>query len=356
MNDNDIFIGVMSGSSIDGLDIIACIFSAEKYQIIAFRTYEISSSLSHKLKVIRETNILDFLRTKSEYSIYIADCLLDFISSNNLQNINLVVIHGHTVLHEPKAKVSEQMVDGGLICSLIDLNVLVDLRIQDIGKGGEGAPLAPTVEKLINKGNCFINLGGICNISIHSSNNIIAYDISPCNQLLNFIAGKLGLTFDAEGKIGAEGKIIPKLLKQWNSIPYFNQIPPKSLDNNWIETHFLSTLPNASPADLLQTAYQFISKCIFEAIASEQDSIDKVVITGGGAHNKYLMQLLNSKISKLGIAIKNVDNLLINAKEALLMAYMGYLYVNNKPNTISDATGAQESVIAGGLYKCKPFI
>ena len=351
MNGKKYYIGLMSGSSLDGVDIIASTFLESTFQILAFETVALPKDLKVSLNNIRNINVIEYLKVRSTYSLFLSNIIQKFIKKNHLELPEIAAIHGHTVFHSPSQNISEQMVDGGLIAGLSDIDILVDLRIQDIAKGGQGAPLAPIVERLINKSNCYINLGGICNISIHKANSTIAYDIAPCNQLFNFIAKQLEKEYDEEGKIGASGKTIQSLIQEWQSIPYFQLKSPKSLDNGWVEKHFLSKLPEAEPQDLLHTSYQFVSDCIFKALDDEHELIREVVFTGGGAFNKYLMKLIEEKIEPLGIKISMIDSILIDCKEALLMSYMGYLYKNNEFNTLPRATGASHELIAGGFYK-----
>ena len=350
MNKTEYYIGLMSGSSLDGIDIIASTFLESSFQILACETVGLPENLKNSLFKIRNHGIIEYLQVRAEYSLLLSNIIQDFIKNNQLHHPEIAVIHGHTVYHSPSQNISEQMVDGGLMAGLTNIDVLVDLRIQDIAKGGQGAPLAPVVERLINKSNCYINLGGICNISIHKKNSTEAYDIAPCNQLFNFITNQIGKEYDKDGQIGASGKTLQYLIESWQSLPYFELEPPKSLDNSWVETHFLSKLPEAEPKDLLHTSYQFVSDCIFKALEDEHALINEVIFTGGGAFNKFLMKLIEEKLNKLGINILKPDSALIDFKEALLMAYMGYLYKNNEFNTLPSATGASHELIAGGFY------
>lgn len=339
----------MSGSSLDGLDI-ACIDinSDVSYQIVACETIPLPIDLVERLRIAAHLSIKEYMLLESHYTNYLADSITRFISGNDLHYIDIVSVHGHTVLHHPEQGYSLQMINGGKLASMTSQNILVDFRNQDIGKGGQGAPLAPIVERLFPSYHAFCNLGGIANISFHNGQNIKAFDIGPCNQMLNYFANQIGMKYDKDGLSGRLGLMDKELIEIWMSDSYFTQTGSKSIDNEWLKDTFLYKTYDSNPTDLLATSYEFISETIAIAINKELNEGDHVMFTGGGTYNKYLMQLIQDKVKPIGIHIP--DSTIIDYKESLLMAYLGYLYLNEKPSTLPSSTNSSVAVMAGALY------
>lgn len=342
----------MSGSSLDGIDIIAATFNSNRFHIVSSATVELPSDLKEKLALSTKLDLSSFFSLESEYSTFLATELDLFIKKNELKEITNISIHGHTAFHEPQKGFSYQMVSGGLIASKLNQDIIVDFRTQDIGKGGQGAPLAPIVEHLFPNVRAFCNLGGIANISIHQK-HILGYDVSPCNQLLNHFAQSLGVAYDKNGEFGRTGKIQTQLLHNWLAQPYFSAPHPKSIDNSWVKSVFLNQSNDVHPVDLLATSYEFISRIIANEFGRHLKTHDQIMFTGGGAHNTFLMTKIEEKLNSLGLAVYLPEQIIIDFKEALLMAYMGHLNHQQTRYTLPSTTGANESVIAGALYKGK---
>lgn len=343
----------MSGSSLDGLDIaIATFASRDTYDVVFNKHCALPSQLASELNKAASYNIKDYLELESKFTDFIAKELQNI--TNQYQDINLIAIHGHTVHHDPDSGYSCQMVNAGRLASLTGLDVLADFRNQDIGLGGQGAPLAPIVEHLLGSQAAYLNLGGIANISLHKSGSIVGYDVSPCNQLFNHFAKLNGLEYDDKGLLGRKGAIDQNLLNQWSALPYFQVDAPKSMDNQWLVHNFISTLEDDKSEDQCHTAYQFVSHQIAKSVINNLSEGDRVMCTGGGSYNDYLIQLIQDKIKSKSIQLVFPPKELIDYKEAILMSYMGYLYLNNKPNTLSSVTGASRSASVGGYYKAPP--
>lgn len=347
-------LGVMSGSSLDGIDFALCQFCNSEnkltWKILKAETIEYTDLWVQKLKKMptitgRELALADFdlgylFGTKAKQ--FLGDEEIDFISS-----------HGHTVFHEPHNKMTCQIGNGSAIAAASGISTICDFRSMDIGLGGQGAPLAAKVdEDLFPEYEAMINLGGISNISFTKDNNTIAYDISPCNQLLNVLAMKAGQEYDKDGKIASQGIINNRLLDELLAFDYFKQNFPKSLDNNFIKHNFIPILEQStlSIEDRMATSVELIAKTLadeFNKNISISSVTPKALFTGGGTRNKFLMERIKSLSKDISIVIP--DELIIDFKEALLMAYLGYLRINEKTNVLSSVTGASKNTIGGAI-------
>ncbi len=342
----------MSGSSIDALDFSLVTFSNNRFEFIRNKSFPIPKNLVQDLARCREYDIKDVLILEAAYSKFVSQ-QIDLFKKSISVPLDAVAIHGHTVWHLPDEFISYQMINGGLVASWTKENILTDFRIQDVALDGQGAPFAPIVEQLFPEYQAFCNLGGITNISFHGESNVIAYDVGPCNQLANAISQKIGMDFDKNGKLGQKGKISPQLLNQWLSIPLINAPYPKSIDNKWVKSEFIEKLPNLAIEDLLATTYQFIALTISAAFAKLIPQNEKVLFSGGGVHNKHLMDKIHQELGKNGIIAVKPSDEIIDFKESLLMAYMGYQYLLDSRYTLHKSTGSVRSTCAGALYKGK---
>ena len=224
--------------------------------------------------------------------------------------------------------------------------------------GGQGAPLAPLADvTLLNPADFYINLGGISNISFRDHENLIrSYDVGPCNQILNSLTHDLNLEFDAGGKVAASGTVISSLLRDLDALPYFSQTFPKSIDNNWITSVVwpLIVQTKGSVTDKLCTCTHHIAKQLATSIKTRvmrEGAATRVLVTGGGAHNDFLLSLLSRYLEDKRYQICKPDTELINFKEAALMGLMAFLFVKGEINVFKEVTGASASHIGGCLYQ-----
>ena len=346
-------LGIMSGSSLDGIDFALCEFekqkSAIKWNILKAQTIDYSQEWKQNLKS------LPFL---SGRELTLADYQLGYLFGEKAkifldgEKIDFIASHGHTVFHEPEKMMTLQIGNGSAIAAASGISTIYDFRSMDIGFGGQGAPIVPIADRdLFPDYPALVNIGGISNISIKNSEKIVAYDISPANQLLNFLSQKKDLEYDKDGELASKGKINNDLLNKLLSFDYFKKSYPKSLDNNFIKTHFIPVLEKmrGSIEDKMATSVELIAKTLSEELKSNlSDNIPKkVLITGGGARNKFLIKRIKS-LSK-GCETIIPDNLIIDFKEALMIAYMGYLRVNKENNLLSSVTGASQDSIGGAI-------
>ncbi len=305
-------IGLMSGSSLDGLDIVF----TELQEIAGKWNYEINSSAcieydeawQKKLRSAVDLNACDYQLLHVEYGKFIGQKINEFIDLNNLQHkVNLIASHGHTTFHLPEKKMTHQLGDGSAIAAETQLPVVSDLRAMDVAFGGQGAPIVPMGEKLLlNDYNYFLNLGGIANLSIHSETTVIAFDVCAANRVLNMLAEERGLAYDDEGKLSALGKANTSVLEEINLLEYFGKAYPKSLANSFGTDIIFPIIKSfeINTEDALSTFTEHICMQIKNSLKPfKQNEIQKLFITGGGAFNTFLTGRLKQYLSEINFEI-----------------------------------------------------
>ncbi|MGI8951609.1 MAG: anhydro-N-acetylmuramic acid kinase [Chitinophagaceae bacterium] len=365
-------IGTMSGSSLDGLDIVFAELEESggkwSYEIKAAACYLYDENWMSKLQNAIHLNAYDYLLLHSAYGKYCAEKIHRFIEENNLHHqIQLIASHGHTVFHAPQFGMTAQLGDGATIAAITQINVVSDLRSIDVALGGEGAPIVPIGEKLFWENySLLLNLGGIANISASlnlsnknsaaSQGNFIAFDVCPANRILNMLVQKEEKEFDKDGNIARSGLINNALIEELNRLDYYKKSYPKSLSNNFgTEIIFpLIQSYNISTADSLRTYVEHIAEQIKNAILfinHEPSTINhQLLVTGGGAFNIFLIESLKNKLQKLNVEIIIPDSQLIKYKEALIMALLGVLRWREENTVLNSVTGASRSSIGGAVW------
>ena len=350
----------MSGSSLDGLDI-ACVQLTEirgawTYELLASDCVPYDADWMTSLKKARELSVPDFLKLHTAYGHYLGNAVNTFIAANGLEHkIHFIASHGHTILHEPADKTTFQIGDGAAIAAITELPAITDLRNVDVALGGQGAPIVPIGDKLLFGNYDFLlNLGGIANISVKEEDgSYIAFDICPCNQLLNALAGEAGQDYDADGAIAATGTSLPQLQAQLDAIIWYSTAPPKSLSNEFATGQLLPLLKNAVVPlpDRMATADAHIIAQIKEAIAPHLKPAATMLITGGGAFNTHLIAGLTEALEPHGVTLTVPDAATVTNKEAIVMALIGALRWREEENVLAAVTGATRSSIGGALWK-----
>lgn len=347
-------LGIMSGSSLDGIDLALCEFKENQnkisWKILKATTVEYSAEWIEKLKFAPETSARDLTLLDYHLGYLIGEESKRFLDG---EKIDYLSSHGHTVFHEPHNKMTCQIGNGSAIAAASEISTIYDYRSMDIGYGGHGAPIVAILDRdLFPQYTAMVNLGGISNISITINNKTIAYDISPCNQLLNFLAQQLGLEYDKDGEIASNGNVNEDLLNELLSFDYFNESFPKSLDNNFIKNNFIPILKNSKIdlKDKMATSVELIAVTLAETVVkniSSKEDNPKILFAGGGAKNKFLMQRITELCKNASIVIP--DEIFIDYKEALMMAYIGFLRILKRPNVLSTVTGASIDSIGGAV-------
>lgn len=353
-------IGLMSGSSLDGLDIVyaelEAIGSSWSYDIKNAGCAAYSQEWLQQLQAAPALPAQDYLLLHSAYGRLTAELVLSFIDRHQLHHqVQLIASHGHTVFHAPASGMTAQLGDGATIAALTGINVVSDLRAMDVALGGQGAPIVPMGEKLLFPGYGFyLNIGGIANISANSSGVYTAFDICPANRVLNLLAQQEGKPYDAGGAIAAGGTLHVPLLTALNQLGYYAQPFPKSLANSFgtdvvyplIQSYGLSA------ADALRTYTEHIAQQTAYAINRMHSggTPDRMLVTGGGAFNTFLVQRLQDTLAPFSISVEVPDDTTVMYKEALIMALLGVLRWREENTVLHTVTGASRSSIGGAVW------
>jgi len=345
-----IAVGIMSGTSLDGLDLVLVRFTHQNkwdFEILKFTTIDYDTYWVKKLSLASTLNGFDLIKLSKDYGTYIGNCVNDFLNDVSVP-IHFIASHGHTVFHQPDKGITLQIGDGQEIATKTKITTICDFRSKDVALGGQGAPLVPIGDKLLfSDYDCCINIGGFANISFDTNETRIAYDICPANIVLNHLSGIIGHKFDKNGEISQKGNFNQQLFNELNSISYYEKLYPKSLGREWLETHFFPILNKYAIAteDKLNTVSQHIA---FQISQSIKNIDGKALITGGGAYNSYLVDLIKQN-SKTEISIP--ENTIIEYKEALIFAFLGLLRINNQSNCLASVTGAYKDSCSGVIYE-----
>lgn len=356
-------VGLMSGSSLDGLDIVYAVIEENggkwSYQIESSDCIAYSDYWQQKLQQATRLSAYDYLVLHTEYGHYLGNTVNDFIEKNGLQfKISVIGSHGHTTFHNPGLKMTAQLGDGAAIAAVTGLPVVSDLRALDVALGGQGAPIVPIGEQLLFAGySYFLNLGGIANLSAHTNDAApIAFDICPANRVLNMLAALKGQAYDAGGALAAAGQPDIAVLQQLNALDYYQQPFPKSLANEWGTDVVFPILQNSGllVEDALSTYIEHIAMQVKNALlqASANSGIEnkKLLITGGGAHNSFLVQRISAYLNDIGFSTEVPDVATVNYKEALVMALIGVLRWREENNVLSSVTGASRNSVGGAMW------
>jgi anhydro-N-acetylmuramic acid kinase len=354
-------IGLMSGSSLDGLDIVFAEFNVNagnwSYDILAADCYEYSDEWKGKLQFATSLNALDYQLLHTDYGHYLGGQVNKFIEANNLHyKVGLVASHGHTSFHLPQKKMTAQLGDGSAIAAETGLPVVSDLRALDVAFGGQGAPIVPIGEKLLLKDyDLFLNLGGIANISFNLPGQYIAFDVCPANRVLNLICNGVHKEYDEGGQMAALGNVHEGLLQKLNELEYYQQPHPKSLANDF-GTDVVFPLVQSfglTHNDGLRTYVEHIVLQVKSATGNRQPAMgggSKLLATGGGAFNSFLIQRLSEELAQTGIEVVVPNENLVKYKEALIMALIGVLRWRQEYNVLSSVTGARRDSIGGAVW------
>lgn len=354
-------IGLMSGSSLDGLDIAMVEFDEVRgkwsYTVEACTTIPYDASWKENLKNAIHLSAHDYLLLHCAYGKYIGEKVNQFIAENQLDHrVQMIVSHGHTTFHEPGKGMTAQLGDGAAIAAETGINVISDLRALDVALGGQGAPIVPMGEKyLFSPYPYLLNLGGIANISIHHDKGVTAFDICPANRVLNLLAAQKNLEYDENGKIAQQGNIHTELLTKLNALPYYKLNAPKSLANDFGTDEIFPLISsfNISTEDAMRTYVEHIAMQIGYAIAAApRPQVEKLelMITGGGALNTFLVNRITKIMAQYGISTIIPNEETIAYKEAIIMAFLGVLRWREENTVLSSVTGAARNSIGGAVW------
>lgn len=344
-------IGVMSGTSLDGIDLAYChfsfdekwMFSIEKAETVSYSEYWVNTLQKLTQLSLEELKVVDVNYTK-----HLSDVIKQFILKHNITDIDAVCSHGHTALHQPENQLTYQIGNLPEIATLIKNRVVCDFRIQDVKLGGQGAPLVPIGDELLFSEYDFcLNLGGFANISTKINNERIAYDVCPANIVLNYYVNTLGLDYDDGGSISKSGTLHQELLAYLNQLPFYNEPAPKSLGLEWVQQYIYPLINgfNLEVKDILRTVVEHSAIQISKTILQKNNAT--LLITGGGAFNTFLIERIG-KLSECKVVIPS--NAIVNFKEALVFAFLGVLRLRNQTNCLKSVTGASKNHSSGNIF------
>jgi len=344
-------IGLMSGTSLDGVDVACCVFSYENgrwdYKITFAETFPYTEEWFKRLSCLPASTAAEFASADHLFGHLLGKITSGFIEKYKIK-ADFIASHGHTVFHQPANGFTSQIGNGAAIKAETGLTVICDFRSGDVADGGQGAPLVPAGDRLLFPMYDYcLNLGGFANISFDLLGDRLAFDICPVNIVLNLLAGKEGRPCDMDGAMASTGKLNPELLNALNSLPYYSLPGPKSLGKEWVEANISPLLDNSGlkTEDLLSTFCTHIAEQI--ALNTGIDNGKKLLITGGGTHNKHLVSEILAHIRPQLII---PDLLTINFKEALIFAFLGVLRQRNEINCLKTVTGAKQNGSFGAIY------
>lgn len=344
----------MSGTSLDGLDIAYCEFQKTgtdwKFKLIAGDTIPYSKKWISQL--IRAPHLTgeELLQLNEAYGDFLGKACNDFIRQNKIKDVDFIASHGHTVFHQPKKKFTFQLGDGVALHESTRIAVINDFRSLDVRKGGQGAPLVPVGDHyLFSRFDVCLNLGGIGNLSATKNGQRIAFDICFANMGLNYLAGKVNKKFDRGGKLSSKGKVNSSMLRQLNSRYKLWRREKPSLGREGFEKFIKPILDNESIAltDRLRTFSESICVQVKENILYSSGKI-KLLVTGGGALNDFLIQLLKARLGG-GVEVIVPDASIVNYKEAIVFAFLGVLRIGHQTNVLKSVTGASSDSCAGTM-------
>jgi len=399
-------IGLMSGSSLDGLDI-AYVHLQERtstkkdsprqweFTILQAACYPYPPEWRQALASARDLSALEYQLLHTRYGHYLGEQVLRFIEEHHLHyQVQLIASHGHTTFHAPEHRMTAQLGDGAALAAETKINVVSDLRAMDLALGGQGAPIVPVGERLLLQDySYFLNLGGIANISVHfelgaasselraegqgRTGGFIAFDVCPANRVLNELALLAGKEYDAGGEMASKGQVLEGLLRQLNELAYYDKPYPKSLPNEFGTETVLPLMREAvegmegegvdqgaeggvSIEDALRTYVEHVGVQVRRAVSGELRAVSgelpagvggkKMLVTGGGAHNTFLMGRLRELLAPLGVEVVVPDGQLVDYKEALVMALIGVLRWREENNIFASVTGASRDSIGGAVW------
>jgi anhydro-N-acetylmuramic acid kinase len=344
-------LGMMSGTSLDGLDLAYCTFALTgnqwKYEIRAAETVSYAASMHQRLSDAMRLSGEELVQLHFDYGTLCGNVARDFIRRHGI-DVQHISAHGHTVFHQPQKGMTFQIGSGAAMASASGIPVICDFRSGDVALGGQGAPLVPVGDQWLfaSYSHC-LNIGGIANISFEKDGKRIAGDICPANMALNFYSRKKGWDYDEGGKFAASGNLIPSLLERLNRLPFYQLPFPKSLGREWVEREFfiLSESYGAPVEDIMHTLCEHMAMQI-AAFAGKENN-QTMLVTGGGALNEFLLERIKHHCN-CKIHVPDMETILF--KEALIFAFLGVLRLRGEPNCMSSVTGARHDHSSGCIY------
>lgn len=352
-------IGVMSGTSLDGIDLARLTFSIKNgkwsFGINECETIAYPVEWLNKLKVAVGFSENELIALNEDYTEYLGKVIVSFIDKYSIYELDAVCSHGHTILHQPQNGFTLQIGNLPDIATIINQTVVCDFRVQDVEYGGQGAPLVPIGDRILFSDYDYcLNLGGFSNVSFEQDGNRIAFDISPVNTVLNFYSNRLGLEYDDKGKLARSGLLDNTLLEELNNLDYYKKSFPKSLGFEFVKETVLPLIEHYSISDI-DKMHIFVEHVAMQiGLALRKDCIvfgndkAKLLATGGGTYNDYLLERMKVYLPEIEIIVP--DQKILEYKEALIFGLLGVLKLRNEMNVLSSVTGAKMDHSSGVIF------
>lgn len=343
-------IGVMSGTSLDGVDLVYVKIDSGAtyaYEIINAKTYKYSQEWKHALQLAFEKTPSELVELDKVYGRYIGNLITKFISDSKLASVDFIASHGHTIFHKPEEGYTLQIGCGKEISKITKIKVVYDFRAQDVALGGQGAPLVPVGDALLfSEFDFCLNLGGFANVSYDENGIRKAFDICPVNIVMNYYVQQIGKEYDDKGILAASGVVNTALLNELNADSFYKLPHPKSLGFEFVKQNIFPLIAtySLSMKDVLRTFVEHSAIQISKVLSQKENS--KTLVTGGGAYNNFLMQRIK-ELSLTQIVIPSKE--IVEYKEALLFAFLGLLKLEGKNNCLKSVTGASRNHSSGKI-------
>ena len=370
------YIGLMSGTSLDGVDGVLVEVTApahagavETTRQLAAAYLPFSSSLRDALLALQVSDTDELhreMQAANQLVLVYANCVLQLLSQSRLtpEHITAIGAHGQTIRHRPEWGYTRQLNNPALLAELTGINVIADFRSRDIAAGGQGAPLVPAYHRhvfgLLSESRVVANIGGISNISVlRADGSVMGFDTGPGNVLMDaWIMQHHGRSFDTNGDWAAQGSVIPGLLTLLNAEAFLHAPPPKSTGRDlfnliWLRQK-LSGFSDASAADVQATLCIYTASTLIEATLAYAPDVQQLYICGGGAYNSTLMRQLQLQL-QLGGSSASVQNTSVlgvspSHVEALAFAWLAQRFMQRLSGNLPDVTGASGGRVLGALY------
>ena len=346
----------MSGTSLDGLDLVYCTIWKKlnqwQFEINATKSVDYDAAMTAQLKHAITLPSEELLQLHNSYGQWLGEQVSYFVEEQQLE-VDLIASHGHTVHHQPDKGITLQIGSGQHLANNCKKKVVCDFRTNDVALGGQGAPLVPIGDQLFFGSHDFcLNLGGISNVSFDHQGTRKAYDIGLANMILNHISSKINLKFDAGGAMASRGKLNTKMLEQLNALDYYRLDFPKSTGYEWFTEKVIPIVDATEDTieNLLHTSIHHICEQIAIQITKNSSRNNATLwITGGGALNHFLIDMLQKKLGTVAL-VTLPSPTLIAFKEALVFALMGVLRIEQETNVLASVTGATSDSSSGVVY------
>lgn len=345
-------IGVMSGTSLDGVDLVSVTFQKRNkwhFKIHCTQTQPFSKNWHRTLGSLTGLTASELTQIDKEFTQLLGGMIVEFIETNRLTAIDAICSHGHTALHQPDQGITYQIGNRSELATLIGCPVVCDFRKQDVVLGGQGAPLVPVGDRLLfSEYDACLNLGGFANVTRNRDSSFIAFDVGGFNLVFNRLARLLSVPYDDQGCVARSGNVIPSLFTNLEQLPYYDLEEPKSLGLEWLEKEVFPMIDSAlatgeAVADVMHTYAHHIASQLSRSLMGST----KILCTGGGAFNRYTLQLVEDKV-KQRLYLPSEE--IINFKESVVFGFLGILRLLEQPNCFSSITGAKHDHSSGVLH------